>query len=263
MSKAFEVASIKLSRAHRCAMEAYELVEEFKKIPVETYLKADSENDHWRPSADPPVEIAVLTGEILYQVRSSLDQLFCDLVGQARGPRSLADRWQEQCQFPIFRVVPEGYTSPVPRAAFASVAARDYLDDDAFDFVQRIQPYNRDLKSSVPLWRLAKLSNVDKHRRVATVAHKVYTRDTVTTPEGYSITTLSTMYEPHAELRPSYDPPELKTPFQQKRTLHPVLAFDEPEVDYVDNLPVADTLFEIVNVGRWVARHLNTLVERP
>ncbi len=263
MPDAHDAALIKLQRAHARSFEVYQLVEAYEARPLERYLEPNSENEHWRPSGEPPIDIGVLTGAALYQVRSSLDQLFCELVGQARGPRPLTDGWQERCQFPLFGTAPDGHPIPVPRAVFPSVSARDHLDDDAYAFVERIQPYHKALQSSDPLWHLAKLSNVDKHRRVATVAHKVYTEDTVRTPEGYTITTLSLMYEPGADLHRTSDPPELKMPFAQTREVHSVLCYDEPEAGYVDSLPVSKTLSEIVNVGRWVAAHMGKLIRRP
>ena len=52
-------------------------------------------------SAPVPPDISVLIGEILYQLRSTLDHLAFHLVRLNRGGATLPVGWEDRCQFPL------------------------------------------------------------------------------------------------------------------------------------------------------------------
>src|SRR5262249_11781403 len=121
----------------------------------------------------PPSEIALITGELIYQLRSALDHLFFELVERNQRPRNFPPPdWQRPPQSPLSSVPPPGYQPPIPRDVFVS-AARDWISDRAFTFIERLQPYYRGKEPNRLLGILLKLSNIDKHRRFNTIVLRV------------------------------------------------------------------------------------------
>jgi hypothetical protein len=82
-----DLASRKLNRALVQRTHIYASVSDYiDSQPYETFLKPDSEYEHWQPTAQPSPDISVLVGEMLYQLRSTLDHLFFALVKRDEGP---------------------------------------------------------------------------------------------------------------------------------------------------------------------------------
>ena len=129
----------------------------------------------------------IIVGEMLYQFRSALDHLFFDLVERNIGKGILLTRWDHHCQLPLMIDLPKGYTTPpVPRRGYDKVTRRA-LTDEAFAFIERIQPYysSFDGRREPQLLRmLVKLSNIDKHRRLNTTILTVGQTQTAVTSEG-------------------------------------------------------------------------------
>src|SRR5713226_66877 len=69
---------------------------------------------------EPDDMIAVLAGEIIYQLRSALDHLAFDLVKLNRGGITLPTDWEENCAFPIWIRKP-GQTPPLPYGVFKNL----------------------------------------------------------------------------------------------------------------------------------------------
>lgn len=63
---------------------------------------------------DPPTEIAILAGEIVYQLRSALNHLAIELV-KSNPIASLPEGWEDRCDFPLFCSKPTIDSPPVPR----------------------------------------------------------------------------------------------------------------------------------------------------
>jgi hypothetical protein len=101
---------------------------------------------------DPPHKVALVVGDFLYCLRSSLDQLVWALSLHNTG------RYPQGTQFPIF-------SAPKPNKFMdytVGVAA------DAIREIELLQPYqggHATLKSNC-LWQLNLLCNIDKHRRI-------------------------------------------------------------------------------------------------
>src|ERR1700690_1376101 len=66
----------------------------------------------------PPREIAILAGEMIYQMRSALDHLAFDLVKCNRNISTTDPDWREKCQFPI-RTNTRGRKPPLTKEEFA------------------------------------------------------------------------------------------------------------------------------------------------
>ncbi len=104
---------------------------------------------------DIPEKFALIVGDFLYCVRSSLDQLVFALA-------QTTIEYPKRTQFPIFDKPSDeskigGMTIGVPA--------------DAITMIKHLQPYmgqDPDAVKAHLLWRLNRLCNIDKHRRVPT-----------------------------------------------------------------------------------------------
>jgi hypothetical protein len=113
------------------------------------------------PVEQPPLQWAVEAGEVLHDLRSALDHLVYQLVGlnkdPPRGQLSPRSPWNA-LRFPIC-------TGP---ADFWLAARRGLwgIDKPTRELIEAYQPYRRsqDDPANDPLWRLAALSDIDKHR---------------------------------------------------------------------------------------------------
>jgi hypothetical protein len=259
MDDAFTSTLNKLQRAIVIRQEILDCLAGYNSAqPFETYLKPSSEHEHWRPTTSPPSELSVLLGEFLYQVRSALDHGFFALVAAKKGRVQPDGDWQRQTQFPLIGKKPEGSGDAVSRQQFPS-PARDWISDEAFEFIERIQPYHRGKEPNDTLKALAVLSNIDKHRRFALTTLGVEIKDVNVSAQG-TITTLSWTFDKDKELVPLSSPPEMAyVPTNLKREITPVLAFDEPDLGQPQSARVSDTVLEIWHAGWWVGRWLAKL----
>lgn len=179
---------------------------------------------------EPPIDIVIMLGEIVYQFRSALDYMFFDLVEINHAKGTLHSRWINDCQFPMLTRIPTDFTGsesdPVPRKYFPKTL--NGLTDRAFTFVESMQPYYR---RNELLFLLTKLSNIDKHRRLNTTITRFARHVDAVTADGYSISSIHIGLESDAELYPSTAANELPTPAVQVKTKFvPEIAFDEPEI---------------------------------
>lgn len=103
--------------------------------------------------AEPPVEFAIVAGEALHQLRSTLDHLAWQLV-EANGEKP-----GTKTAFPVFQSLPD----------YEAQSARKVkgMSDGAKDLVKAVQPFQTGF---APLGILAELNNFDKHRLLFVVA---------------------------------------------------------------------------------------------
>lgn len=118
---------------------------------------------------DPSPLISVFAGEFIYQLRSALDHLAFDLVGVNRAGIALPAEWEERCQFPIWcDPLKPGETIPLAYGRFKNLPG---IPHDAHTIIESVQPYyppkRRATTANTSLGLLNKLSNIDKHRRLA------------------------------------------------------------------------------------------------
>ena len=123
----------------------------------------------------PPADISILVGEVIYQLRSALDHLAFDLVKVNRRGITLPAGWEKRCEFPLLLNIP---TKGNPPVAYKPLP-RDYWDrslpgisDSAFAIIEGLQPYHR-LGVTNALRLIADLSNIDKHRHLHVTVTKV------------------------------------------------------------------------------------------
>lgn len=107
--------------------------------------------------APTPSTILTLTGDCLYNFRSSLDHLV-HAIAVSHQKRPLTDAESIDTAFPIFKD-PTGFKQRGPRRI-------KYLSPSAQTVIERLQPYNTTNAMAHPLWLLNQLNNIDKHRRL-------------------------------------------------------------------------------------------------
>jgi hypothetical protein len=112
----------------------------------------------------PPREISILTGEMVYQMRSALDHLVFDVIKRNPNVGSIDPEWFEHCEFPLRIKLRRGQNPPLPKSKFAK--ALPGISDPVFAFIERSQPYYRMGIVNNALRFLALLSNIDKHRYI-------------------------------------------------------------------------------------------------
>ena len=117
---------------------------------------------------DIPMSIPILAGEVLYQLRSTLDHLVWQMVLAAGNTPTRATA------FPIANDSTE-YESPKCRRKVNGVP------DRAKKLIDDIEPYHG---GNEDLWLLGKLNNVDKHRLLLAVGS--YNTARTTTPEDHA-----------------------------------------------------------------------------
>lgn len=124
----------------------------------------------------PPSEIAILAGEIVYQLRSALDHLAFELVKRNPSGAMLPRRWEEKCYFPLCLEVPilgnppACSSLPLPYGFFRSLPR---ITPEAHTVIEQLQPYNGGNGPTQLGW-LEKLANVDKHRHFHVVIPQAY-----------------------------------------------------------------------------------------
>jgi len=158
MSNLFESApgvAAKLSRAieHLAALDALALAYMISD-PTRFDVIPDRATNSYTVTAQivaPPIELAVVFGDALHNLRSSLDHL-ARLLVLADG-KSPIDRGHRATAFPILLTAPK---DPIDIAPGLKGEARVLLEE--------VQPYRSDAPAEHPLWRLHELNNVDKHR---------------------------------------------------------------------------------------------------
>lgn len=201
-------------------------------------------------SVGPPIEISLLAGEMVYQMRSALDYLAFDLI--KRNPNILAidPDWEEHCEFPIWtKPLKPGQKTPLPKSRFARLLPG--IADAPFTFIESIQPYYGTGAVNNALRFLGYLSNIDKHRRLSVTRARVRQVESVRFPGGNSGKSWLAL-DHGAEINPS--PPmrslrgEFEKPVLVKRHYRTFVAFNEKNVlGEANTLPIDYFLDLILN----------------
>lgn len=99
----------------------------------------------------PPVELAVLVGEVVYQLRSALDHIANQLV------RSAGNSPTKRTTFPVLTTCPE-----------KPITIHGGVNPTALAIIEELQPYQRQHQPGKhPLAVLNELWNTDKHRNLS------------------------------------------------------------------------------------------------
>jgi hypothetical protein len=164
MDSPLEGINEKLKRAEANILNLYLRVNSFldsgehRTIPYPD-LKGFCDALKYHSTRSVPVEFSILAGEVIYQLRSSLDHLVWQLVlANGRKPTT-------RSEFPIFEVKPsekfvaQGFGGKIKGISPSAAAA-----------IKGLQPYQSGIKASnEPLWILHDLSRIDKHHELLLV----------------------------------------------------------------------------------------------
>ena len=181
---------------------------------------------------DPPADIAILAGEIVYQLRSALDHLAFELVKFNPGGITLPVDWEKRCDFPLLLKIPDeqircGHvTPPLPYNCFTRTLPG--ISRTAFAFIEGVQPYNSGPGIHNVMRIIAQLSNIDRHRYLNPTLSRVAVHQQVEFASGNrsSLTIGGLMQD--AEIKPfnvEIDGPDKAV--DVKRTFSPYVTFDE------------------------------------
>ncbi len=200
----------------------------------------------------PPLDIAVLAGEVLYQCRSALDHIFFELVERTYGgnlPAALA----KASQFPLCSTTPTGYSAPVPKdKLLAKERLCDWVPDESYTFIERLQPYYRSNPGHDLLRLLAVLSNIDKHRHLTPTIIRAQVREIAVSPTGNSVV-LGVPLKDGAKVLPLYHLPDvLQGEVKVKRDIHFNIAFDEPEFGPPQCAPLSKIVYDLPTHILWI-----------
>lgn len=153
----------KLSRAHELLEALKSEVKSFEHaMPtprIEKGYKPGTPNYAFYAHLDisVPLRFAVIAGEVVHQLRSSLDHLVAHLVTSAGGQISRSH------QFPICSTS-ESFQTQLSRGCLSGVS------ESVRTVIESLQPYNAHDPKVSELLAVQELNNADKHRLLAVVA---------------------------------------------------------------------------------------------
>jgi hypothetical protein len=175
---------------------------------------------------EPPPEVAILVGEIVYQLRSALDHLAFELVQLNSTKITLPKNWEKRCEFPLWFTKRRRAGQPLTYNCFSDVLPG--ISKDAVKFIEGVQPYHSGAGAHNALRLVALLSNIDKHRHLNVILPKAaqYHHLVLSGGRGYSFGRGGLM--DGAEI----DKPPVKADdiLDVKTNFMPYLTFDEPTV---------------------------------
>jgi hypothetical protein len=217
---------------------------------------------------EPPAEIAILAGEIVYQLRSALDHLAFELVKTNPKGITLPPKWWEHCQFPLCIEIPrKGNPSvplkvPLPFNYFKKSLPE--ITVQAFTFIEELQPYNQE-NGSMQLGWLEKLANIDKHRHFHIVNPQAYQFEHIRSPriDSYDLSPL----HDGTEIKPAlHSTDELSDAVSVERGIVDLfLSFDESALPVeVTDVPVDNVLQLCVDtITDRVIPGIDRLIQNP
>jgi hypothetical protein len=180
---AVESAKLKVERAAVHVEEIHDILWDYlesEPSAITKYPDGDQQINFLQP---PPPSVAIIGGEVLYQLRSAIDHLTFELVKRNSLNIQLPKQWERGCQFPLILDIPTKGNPPVPtQLPLAYNAFKDVLpgiSKESFTFIESVQPYHgRD--GTIGLRYLAELSNIDKHRYPHITKPHAMRRDVIT-----------------------------------------------------------------------------------
>jgi hypothetical protein len=209
----------------------------------------------------PPLEIAVLAGEIVYQIRSALDHLAFELVKTNPAISTIDPNWEKNTQFPLRTTVPKT-GRPVCRGIFAN--SLPGISDAAFAIIEPMQPYHGLGAVNNSLRLLERLSNIDKHRHLHLIRPRPTKREVIRFRSGSRASSFHTLNR-GAIIEPVSSWNRSDKPVYVKRSYGIRVSFNErSELGEATDVPVED-LLELVlqNVTAFVVPALEALIKNP
>ncbi len=174
----------------------------------------------------PPREIAILAGEMIYQMRSALDHLAFDLVQRNPNVATVDPKWREHCQFPLRTKLSNNRPPPGTRADFGGDVPG--ISSDAFAVIEGMQPYRSSAiyTTNGCLRALVILSNIDKHRRLNLIRPRIRQKQYVRYGSGARYGSWKIL-DRGAKVEPPHHEGESGGPVYVNRRYTALVTFDE------------------------------------
>jgi hypothetical protein len=121
--------------------------------------QSDTTTVRVRFTIPPPTEFRLIIGDCLHNLRSALDNLVYELAVQYTAPNPIPEHKARELAFPIV------HRAMKPDKFKTKYRSRiGLLNPRVQAIIEELQPYHREDSVSHPLWKLNRLSNIDKHR---------------------------------------------------------------------------------------------------
>lgn len=184
MASGVTSAKVKLIRATKHLYAIKKRIAAYARTKPHKIVKKAKGKKKLNVPKSPPLEISLLAGEMIYQMRSALDCLVFELIKKNPNVAVIDPEWEDNCQFPIRVRLPKNSSAPLNKSAFA----RDLpgIADAPFAFIERVQPYYGVGETNNSLRFLRYLSNIDKHRHLNLLRPRIRQRQSVRYPSGLS-----------------------------------------------------------------------------
>jgi hypothetical protein len=207
-----------------------------------------------------PPDIAVLVGEILYQLRSTLDHLAFHLVELNPSGATLPVGWEDSCQFPLVLDLKIGQITPLPFGCFKNLPG---ISEKAHAFIESVQPYYGVGKVNNCLRFLKELSNRDKHRYLILTRSRSRVHETRMWTNGI-ISTGYTSRDHGAEIDLLDRSIGSDSNVQMSFALSGFIAFDEPILGDASKVRIEELLQCLLeSVRDDIVPELKLLIENP
>lgn len=253
MVSGIDSANLKLDRAAEHLKTINDRIEAYATDDPYEIVKEPDGKEGVRILRDPPPDIPILIGEMVYQIRSALDHLAFDLVKLNANVSSLDPEWFEHCEFPLRTKLRPGQNPPLPQGGFCRVLPG--ISKQAFAFIESMQPYYRrdyaPWNNAASLGALAELSNIDKHRHLILTPARLSHSELVALSSGshrYSRTTL----DDGAELKPVLSLQEMAQAVRVERSFCLYVLFDERALGKAAQFTIHHILQTCLNTAQGV-----------
>jgi hypothetical protein len=227
--------------------------------PPQIVIDRDGKSTLDMPVPVPP-DISVLVGEILYQLRSTLDHVAFHLVELNPNGATLPVGWEDHCQFPLVLDLKLGQIAPRPLGYFENLPG---ISEKAHAFSESVQPYYGVGTVNNYLRFLKELCNRDKHRHLILTRSRSQVHETRTWPNS-SISTGYTSRDHGAEIdlfdRSTGSDSNVLMSFR----LSGFIAFNEPLLGDAGKVGIEVLLQGLLeSVRDVIVRELKLLIENP
>lgn len=190
MGNGIKSAKLKLARAEKHVRAIKRCVAKYSGSTPHKIVSKSKYQKQLNIPKPPPLEISLLAGEAIYQMRSALDHLAFELIQQNPNIDTIDPGWRENTQFPLRTRIPKNSVPPLPKSRFAGDLPG--IADKPFAFVESLQPYYGIGAINNALRFLVHLSNIDKHRHLNLIRPRTKAFESVrfvsgSTHTGYSM----------------------------------------------------------------------------
>lgn len=250
MARGKKAAKLKLVRAAKHLRAIKLSIAAYSRTKPHKIVRKSKSKKKLNIPKSPPAEIAILAGEMIYQMRSALDYLAFELVKRNPNIATIDPKWEEHVEFPL-RINPPKNGVPFTRKDYSKCLPG--ISDAAFAIIDSLQPYHGVGTINNALRFLAHLSNIDKHRHLNLIKPRVVQFESVRYPHGLSGRGHATLDRgaeinptpPQRSLSATYDAVPDK-PMYVKRHYRTLVAFNERRyLGDAATLPV-DYLLQII-----------------